>query len=611
LSEIRNPNLQTQGPGSGSGGGDMRTMLAVMTLVIAVLFGYQLLNKPKAEPPAPQQQQQQQQQSQSAPLSTAATQPVSGQSGLASKPGISAASESDTTIENDLYRVTFTNRGAQVKSWVLKHYNDSFGSPLDLVQQQAAQRFGRPLSLFTYESALNTQLNTALYQTTAPSRNFAPQAVSFHYAMGGLDVVKTFRFDSSYVVTVEVAVKRNGVPVRALVQWPSGLGDQEEFIPPAVHQSHRGQVKTPSSFAWSLDGKQDYEAASKVGGGATLEGDYQYVAVSDLYFAAAFMPEAPTRTTVVTLHNAIDLPTDLSDPNSQKRPADLLGLAVGDTSGNTRLRIYAGPKQMEVLGAIHARTTDGAADGPDLKPLVQFGWLKPISYPLYLALRFLYEHGIGNWGWSIILITLIFNLLMLPTRMMMMKSSLKMARIQPKVEALKKRYAHLKMNDPKRAEMNAEMMGLYKTEGVNMYGGCLPMLLQMPLFFALYRLLANVIELRQAQWGWLTDLSLTDPYYILPAVIIICMFVTQLITPAPGMDPSQRRMMAFMMPVIMGFSLAHFPSGLAIYWATGNVVNLLIQLGINQSSLGKEMHAIAAKRAAKKLGAPRVIQGKR
>jgi len=193
-----------------------------------------------------------------------------------------------------------------------------------------------------------------------------------------------------------------------------------------------------------------------------------------------------------------------------------------------------------------------------------------------------------------------------------MKSSLKMMRIQPKVEALKKRYAHLKMNDPKKAEMNTEMMALYKTEGVNMYGSCLPMLIQMPLFFAYYRVLANVIELRQAHWFWLTDLSAPDPLHILPILIIASMFLVQYITPSPGMDPTQRRMMAIMMPVIFGFSMWHFASGLALYWGTGNIINLGIQIGINQSSMGKEMHAHAAKRAAKKLGAnPKTIQGRR
>jgi YidC/Oxa1 family membrane protein insertase len=182
----------------------------------------------------------------------------------------------------------------------------------------------------------------------------------------------------------------------------------------------------------------------------------------------------------------------------------------------------------------------------------------------------------------------------------MTRSSLKMMRIQPKVDAIKKRYVHLKMNDPKRQDMNTEMMALYKEEGVNMYGGCLPMLLQMPLFFAYYRMLANAVELRQAHWLWLPDLSQPDPTHILPIIIIVTMFLTQYITPSPGMDPAQRRMMAVMMPVFMGFVLWHYASGLALYWCTSNILYLAMQIGINQSSMGKEMHAIAARRAVKR-----------
>jgi YidC/Oxa1 family membrane protein insertase len=308
----------------------------------------------------------------------------------------------------------------------------------------------------------------------------------------------------------------------------------------------------------------------------------------------------------------VDLPNDLSNPNSEKKPAHVLGLAVGDIGGDTRLRLFAGPKAMDIVSSIHAIGADGKADGQSLEPLIQFGWLTVIAKPLYLALRFLDEHGIGNWGWAIIVVTVIFNLLMLPTRFMMMKSSLKMMRIQPKVEALKKRYAHLKPTDPKKAEMNAEMMDLYKTEGVNMYGSCLPMLIQMPLFFAYFRVLQNAVELRQAHWFWLTDLSSPDPLHILPVIIIISMFFTQYITPAPGQDPAQRRMLAIMMPVMFGFMLWHYASGLALYWGTGNIINLAIQLGINQSPIGKEMHAIAAKKALKKAGInPKTIQGRK
>jgi YidC/Oxa1 family membrane protein insertase len=158
--------------------------------------------------------------------------------------------------------------------------------------------------------------------------------------------------------------------------------------------------------------------------------------------------------------------------------------------------------------------------------------------------------------------------------------------------------------------MNAETMQLYKDENINMYGSCLPLLVQMPLFFAYYRVIANAVELRQAHWGWLHNLSLADPWHVLPIIIIASMFLTQFITPSPGMDPQQRRMMAFMMPAIFGVSMWNYGSGLALYWVTGNLLNLGLQFGINRSSLGKELAALAAKRAAKKSGG-NTIQGRR
>jgi YidC/Oxa1 family membrane protein insertase len=392
----------------------------------------------------------------------------------------------------------------------------------------------------------------------------------------------------------------------------------EEFLA-ASGKRTTFSVPTVSQVAWSIDGKQDTEAAKKVSGDATFDQSYNYAALMDLYFAAAFLPDAPSRATMVTFHHTIDLPSDLSDPNSSTKPADVVGLAMGDQSGDTQLRLYAGPKETDILNSVHAIGADGRATGEPLSSLIQYGWWGIIAKPLYIALRALRNMmgpGIYNWGWAIIIVTVIFNLVLLPTRMWTMKSSLKMMRIQPKVDALKKRYSHLKVNDPKRAEMNAEMVQLYKDEGVNMYGGCLPILLQMPLFFAYYRVLLNAVELRQAHWFWLTDLSMPDPLHILPLLIIVTMFLVQFITPSPGMDPMQRRMMAIMMPAIMGFTLWHFASGLALYWITGNIINLIMQVAINKSSMGKEMHEIAARRAAKKLAKggstnPRVIQGRR
>jgi YidC/Oxa1 family membrane protein insertase len=609
----------------------MRSTMAFMLIAMAAIFGYQFFfMKPKPD----QQPQPAQTQSQTAapsapaapagpagPASPGQTPNVAAPAkGPAATPQIAASLETYTTVENEFYKIVFTNRGAQVKNWILKKYFDSAGKPLDLVQPQAAARFGLPLSLFTYEPALTTELNGALYKVSyggaQPSPTgllLAPAAITFEYSAGGVDAVKTFRFDSSYVIGVETKVARNGVPLRALVEWPAGLGDMEE-----LHQTSmlRGQMPTPSFFAWSIDNRDDVQAAAKVSGNNTLEASYQYAAVMDLYFAAAFLPDVPDHATVVTLHNSTELSADPSDPNSKKTSIDVLGLAVGDTSGDTRLRLFAGPKATEILSSILANGPDGKPDGPSLHSLIQFGsWLGYIAKPLYLALRFIRNFiggGAYSWGWAIILFTAVFNIAFIPLRFMMMKSSLKMMRIQPKVDAIKKRYANLKMNDPKKTEMNTEIMALYKEENVNMYGSCLPMLPQLPLFYGFFRVLYNAVELRQAHWFWLPDLSQPDPTHILPILIIISMFLTQYITPSPGMDPMQRRMMAFIMPIFMGSFLWHYASGLALYWATGNVLNLALQLFINQSSYGKEMHAIAARRAAKKAGVnPKTIQGKR
>jgi len=600
LAEIRNPNAST--PGTGGGGGDMRSTLAFMVLIGVALLAYNYFKPPVPTPPTQQQTQSATQtagqQTPAAPIAAAAAADAAG-----STPAVVAAAETQTVVENELYKITFSNRGALVKHWILKKYKDSRGNPLDLVNQAAAKEFGFPLELYTYDPALTGEVNTALYQASATGTVAAPAGIVFKYAKGPLTVTKTFSFNESYVIDTQVAVMRNGQPVRALISWPSGLGDQEEAAQFAA-----------SKFAWSTDGKRDSVGAIKsmfsagVTGNQTFEQPYDYAAAIDLYFAAAFMPSVPSRATVVTLHNTVQAPKDITEANGQKFPSPVVGVAVGDSSGVTNARLFAGPMQFDVLGSVHTYSPSGQTTGEDLKPLIQFGFLKVIAEPLFLLLRLVYGF-VGNWGWAIVLVTIFFNLLMLPTRIMMMKSSLKMQRVQPKMDAIKKKYAHLKPTDPKRAEMNAETMALYKEEGINMYGGCLPILVQMPLFFAYYRVLANVVELRQAHWGWLPNLAVADPMHILPIVIIGSMFLVQFITPAPGMDPAQRKMMAFMMPAIFGFSMWNYASGLALYWCTGNLLNLGIQLMINRSALGREMKALAAKRAAKKTG--NTIQGRR
>lgn len=628
MPEFKNPNLESQGPGGGGGsnsGGDLRSLMTFMLLAVVIFLGFQYFrqkqdaNQPPTQTQSPSAQQQTAQPTPSQTSSLETTPSAGTQAAAAStSPAITASAESETTVENELYRIVFTNRGGQAKHWILKKYFGTDGKPLDLVQPQLAQKFGLPLSFFTYDQALTTQLNQSLYQASATGNLLAPNALTFHYAQNGLDVTKTIRFDSSYVIHVDAAVRRNGSPVRALVDWPSALGDMEEFLPSSTTRS---TILTALQLVTSINGKQDTTAAAKVSGNATTEQPYEYAAIADLYFTAVLLPDSPATSTLLTQHTTVDVPSDLSNPNSQKKPAAVLGVAMGDVSGSTHLRIFAGPKQTDVLKTILVSGADGKPNGASLDSLIQYGMWTIIAKPLYLALRWLHNllgSGQDSWGWAIIIFTTTFTLIMLPFRFMAMRSSLKMMRIQPKVDALKKRYAHLKINDPKRTEMNAEMMQLYRDEGVNMYGGCLPMLPQIPLFFAYFRVLQYAVELRQAHWFWLKDLSTPDPHYILPIMIIITMFLTQYITPSPGMDPAQRRMMAFIMPVFMGFILFNYASGLALYWGTSNLINLLLQLSINQSSMGKEMHDIAARRSQKggaqkkgSVAGGKVIQGKR
>ena len=499
-----------------------------------------------------------------------------------------AAAETTTVIENELYRITFSNRGAQAISWILKKYKDDSGKPLDLVNAKAAAKLGYPLSLWTYDAGMRNQLAQALYVPSASGTVNAPATLTFTYSNNGLEVKKVFTFDSTYVVHVDVTATDHGSPVTALISWPSGFGDQETLPDWAASQ-----------FDTMQGGKDDRQAAKKISGGATLPGPFEWAGVSDLYFAAIFLPDNPSQTLLVGLHDSIDVPRH--GKTDQTDSASVLGAAMGSTSGHMSLRLFAGPKVLDVLASVRA-TTNGGQTGPNLEPVVNFGYMGIIAKPLFLALRWVHEHIVSNWGWAILVLTLVINLAMLPTRIQMMKSALKMQRIQPEMNAIKEKFKKYKATDPRRAEMNKEMFDLQKREGVNMFGGCLPMLVQWPLLFAFYRMLLNTIELRQAPWMWLHNLAAPDPLHILPVFFIVTMFLVQYLTPSPGMDPAQQKMMAFTMPVFFGFMTWNLSSGLALYWAFGNVINVIQQAVMNRTGIGKQMREIAAKRAAKRGG---------
>jgi YidC/Oxa1 family membrane protein insertase len=589
LPEIKNPNQQ-------GGGQDSKTMLAFTAIFILMFFGLQYF-KPKTAPVAKPQQQQQPANAAAGNPSPLSPLPVAGASSVQANAvrtnAVQAQGESSTIVENELYRIQFSNRGAQVTSWILKKYKDADGKPLDLVNKQAA-KFGYPLSLFTYDAGLRDKLAQALFVPSATGDVIAPSTLTFTWSDGGITARKTFTFDTSYVIHAETSVEQNGAPVTALLSWPSGFGDQE-----TLPQYAKGTFNSMQS------GKSVSDAYKKVVGGATLNGPFDWAGVSDLYFAAIFLPDAPQQATAVQMHNEVTIPRNLKkpDPNATER-APVLGAAVGVVGGTTATRLYAGPKLIDVLKSVKATGPDGKANGPDIEPIVSFGWMRLISEPLFLVLRWIHEHIVSNWGWSILLLTLIINIAMLPTRITMMKSALKMQRIQPQMDAIKARYKNYKTTDPRRAEMNQEIFALQKKEGANMFGGCLPMLIQWPLLYGFYDMLSVVFELRQAHWLWLPDLASPDPLHILPIFFIVSMFLVQYLTPSPGVDPTQQKMMAFTMPAVFGFMTWSVASGLALYWACGNIVNIVQQMVMNRTKLGREMREIALKRAAKRLGKP-------
>jgi len=602
LAEFKNPNQQ--------GGGDNRSLLVMMLVLVSVFFGLQYFraktNPPTVSPNAAASAPQ----SAAAPATQPSAAPAPASTAAAGLPGsttaagptVQASAESTTTIENELYRITFSNRGGQVTSWILKKFKDSDGKPLNLVHTEAAEKFGYPLSLYTYDAALTAGLNKALYVPSTTGTLTAPATLTFNYSDGTTQVRKTFSFDETYVLHADVEVTRNGAPIRALISWPGGFGDQDN-----ANAYNGAQLDT------SINGKDDHLASKKVSGGATINGPFDWVAVSDPFFAAAFLPDSPTTATAATLHNELDVAktirrTGIGSGSPSKGAIDvpILGTAVGDTTGHASTRIYVGPKAISVLKSIRA-----ANPNVTLEPLLDFGFWGAIGKYLFLTLQFIHAHVVSNWGWAIVVLTVLINVVMLPFRIKTMQNGLKMQRIQPQMNEIKEKYKKYKATDPKRNEMNAEIMKLQKDNGVNMFGGCIPTLITIPFLYAFFTMLPRVVELRQAHWLWLPDLQAPDPLHILPILMVVSMFLVQYYTPSPGVDPQQQKMMAFMMPAITGYFTLTYGSGLALYWAVGNLISIAQQAVMNRTSIGREMRELAAKRARRKAGTGVTIKGKR
>jgi YidC/Oxa1 family membrane protein insertase len=603
LADYQNPQ---QEPGS------ERRLLLVFVLTFVVLIVSQTLLK-KYMPPAatqPQNKPAQAQPAAASPSSAPTSAPTSPMAAARALPSTTvtkqASTETETVIENDLYRITFTNRGAQVKSWILKKFdNDAQNGPLELVNAAAAQKFGYPLSLYTYpgyDDTLHNRLASALYVASNEGRLTAPATITFEYADQDLVVRKTFRFDHTYVLNVDTSVLFKGAEIFAPPAWPAGFGDQ---VTPASYAAagidYHNDASTERSGYVFFPNYVSRLAVKAISGGNTIKGPFEWAGTGDQYFTAIFIPDDPTTAAMVTLHNAMEIPqkpgfNPVGASSKDTANVDLLGAAVGDLRGPTTERMYVGPKELAVLDAVPVPTIKN--DSPDLRGIVNFGWWGILSRPLFLWLKWTYNHIVHNWGWAIVIQTLIITIALLPLRITQMKSMLKMQRIQPQIKSIQERYKKYSLRDPRKAAMNEEISALYKKEGVNPAGGCLPLLIQFPFLIAYYRMLGVALELRHAHWLWITDLSASD--WVLPLLMVVSMVAIQRMTPQAGMDPAQQKMLTVMMPLMMGFIFFKLAAGLNLYYTESNLISIAQQAVMNRTKLGREMREMLEKRARKK-----------
>jgi YidC/Oxa1 family membrane protein insertase len=594
LAEYQNPQ---QEPGS------ERRLLIVVVLTFVVLVVSQALLKKYAPPPA-EPAQNKSAQTQPAVTPPPPSAPVAKSPTLLSSTVTKQAStETETVIENDLYKITFTNRGAQVKSWILKKFdNDAQNGRLDLVNSTAAQKFGYPLSLWTYDETLRNRINSALYVASNEGSLTAPASITFEYADQDLIVRKTFHFDHTYVLNVETSVLYKGAEIFGAPTWPAGFGDQ---VTPASYAAsgidYHNDASTERSGYIFFPTYVTRLAVKAISGGNTIKGPFEWAGTGDQYFTAIFIPNDSASAAMVTLHNSMEIAqkpglNPIGAGSKDTANVDLLGAAVGNVRGPTTERLYVGPKELAVLDAVPVPTIKN--DSPDLRGIVNFGWWGILSRPLFLWLKWTYNHIVHNWGWAIVIQTLIITVALLPLRITQMKSMLKMQRIQPQIKNIQEKYKKYSLRDPRKAAMNEEISALYKKEGVNPAGGCLPLIIQFPFLIAYYRMLGVALELRHAHWLWITDLSASD--WVLPLLMVVSMVIMQRMTPQAGMDPAQQKMMTIMMPLFMGFIFFKLAAGLNLYYTESNLIMIAQQAVMNRTKLGREMREMMEKRARKK-----------
>jgi YidC/Oxa1 family membrane protein insertase len=535
-----------------------RRVLLAIALSFLVLFAYQTYfapPPPAAPAPAPVP-------APAAPPATASALPAPASPGTNSDPGQAAlpvekgeSSERDVTVETRTVRAVFTNRGARLKHWFLKEYRNDGGEPLDLVPDpEGVNHALLPFSLRLEDQNLTSAANGGLFQTDASGTldaSSGPVTLTFAWqGAGGLAVSKTFTLQpQGYILSFTATVQRNGESINPVVEWGPGLGDDNahasagSFLAPSY--------STPAQALFNRDRSVTRLPPSP----GTVEGPLLYAGVDDHYFAALALNDLATPQPIRFDHTSFVVP-----PKSEGAPPGrYAAFAVRYPAAPNDQRFFIGPKAFDELRAIDS----------EVVRVINFGIFSVLAVPLLQALKWVQQY-LGNWGWSIIILTLLINLAMFPFRQKAVTSMRKMQEIQPQMKAIQERYAKYKVTDPQRQKMNEEVMALYKAKGVNPASGCVPMLLTFPFLFAFYAMLSQAIEIRGADFlGWITDLSRPDPLFITPVIMGATMFWQQKIAPT-SMDPVQQRVM-MIMPVMFTFMFLSYPSGLVIYWTISNL----------------------------------------
>ncbi len=551
-------------------------ILAASLLSMAVIILWLKYFGPKPPVPTPQSNKA----GVSAPAPSAADGGKPDSHIAAAVPGTTAAAaaslaaKTDTqertfVIENNLYRVEFSNRGGVVKSWQLKKYTDDSKPPriLDVVHPHAAENDGWPFAVVLNDEQQQTAANTALYQMTTPANVASPTDVDFSWSDGHLEVTKHFHFDNSYVVHAEVAAKFDGAPITAGLGWLGGFGDLTVTNPAPwetvqTYYSEGGKIST--FLHKKLDGPDKWNGI--------WQGGKDFAGIEDRYFTAAFLPaNGPAPGTLETRYWKASDTVQVAGQDTQVPVSEVATATSGPT---TALRVFVGPKDYDDLKKMN----------PPLHGLVNFGWLEFIADPLFHALKWIHNY-IPNWGWAIVVLTLVINMLLFPLRISSYRTTLKMQRVGPEIKAIQDKFKKYGMRDPRKAEMNKEVMAVYQREGINPVGGCFQMFLQMPIWFGLNTTLRYAIEMRHARWfGWITDLSARDPYYVLPVMMGLSMYLVSKMTPMTSTDPQQQMMMKIM-PITMAgiFMISPISSGLAVYILTSSVVGIGQQWYLNRA----------------------------